>query len=108
MFARVSSGIAREGKLDELVQLANDTMAPRALEQEGCKGMLLLTHAGTGRAIAISLWETKGAMLASESSDYMRDQVARVGELLEEAGPSQTSYRVSGSWLRSAAAEVGR
>ena len=102
MYARVSNGIAREGQLDELVRLANETLAPRALEQEGCKGMLLLTHAGTGRAISISLWETEEALLASESSEYMREMIAEVGRYLEEAGPSQTSFRVSGSWLKSA------
>ena len=105
MYARVSNGIAREGRLEDLVRLASETLAPRALEQEGCRGMLVLTHAGTGRAISISLWETQEALLESESSDYMRELLAQVGELLEEAGPSQASYRVSGSWLKSAAAE---
>ena len=55
---------------------------------------------GIGRAIAISLWESEEAMLASESSDYMRQQVEEVGRFLEEAAPSTTSYRVSGTWLQ--------
>ena len=99
MFARVSNGIAREGRLDELVRLANEELAPKVLEQEGCRGVLVLTHAGSRRAISISLWESEETLLASESSDTMREQVARVGQLLEEAAPSQVSFRVSGSWL---------
>ncbi|MFQ5349311.1 MAG: putative quinol monooxygenase [Thermoanaerobaculia bacterium] len=108
MFARVSNGVAREGMLEELVRLANESLAPTALEQEGCRGMLLLTHAGSGRVIAISLWDTEEALLTSESGDYMRQMVARVADYLEEAGPSQQSFRVSGSWLRSAASREGR
>ena len=86
--------------MEELVRLAKENLAPKALEQEGCRGMLILTHAGSGRAIAISLWESEEAMLASESSDYMRQQVEEVGRFLEEAAPSTTSYRVSGTWLQ--------
>lgn len=102
MYARVSNGIAREGQLDELLRLANEKLAPLALEQEGCRGMLLLTDAGSGRAISISLWDTEEAMLESESSEYMREMVTEVGRYLEEAGPSQKSFRVSGSWLKNA------
>ena len=98
MFARVSNGVARAGKIDELVRLADETVVPEALEQKGCKGVLLLTHAGTGRVIAITLWATEEAMLESESSEYMREQVARVGALLEEEAPSTANFRVSGSW----------
>ncbi len=104
MYARLSNGVAREGKLEELVRLANDSLARRALEQEGCRGMLILTDAGSGQAISISLWDTKEALLASESSDAMREILVEVGEYLEEASPSQKSFRVSGSWLRDAAA----
>ena len=68
-------------------------------------GMVAALTPGTGRAIAISLWETEEALLASESSEYMQQQVAAVGEFLEEAAPSQTSFRVNGSWFPTAPTE---
>lgn len=94
MYARVSQGIAREGKLEELIGLIDESLAPDMSKRPGCRGMILLTHAGSGQGIVISLWDSRET-LEGDSSDYLTEQLSRVLPLLAEA-PSIRNFRVSG------------
>jgi heme-degrading monooxygenase HmoA len=95
MYARVAQGVAADGKLDELIRLIDESVAPEMSKQPGCRGMILLTHGGTGQAISISLWESAEALQEGEKSDYLTEQTAKALPLLAEA-PSIRSFRVSG------------
>jgi heme-degrading monooxygenase HmoA len=63
MFARVITAQAGAEGLDSLIRVARE-QAPGARQQPGFKGFYLLTDAETGKAITISLWETREEMEA--------------------------------------------
>ncbi len=94
MFARVLNGIVQPGKMDELVSLVNDQLGPRVSQRSGSKGILLLVDEGTRRAISISLWDSKEAMMDAETGSFLNDQLSQVLPLLEES-PSNRNFRVS-------------
>lgn len=59
MFARVTIGQVRLGKLDETIGLIGERLYPALKQQKGFKGALLLTSADTEKFIGITLWETE-------------------------------------------------
>jgi heme-degrading monooxygenase HmoA len=63
MFARVITAQAGPQGFDALISLAAGQV-PGATQQPGFKGFYLLTSAETGKAITISLWETREQMPA--------------------------------------------
>ena len=93
MVARVIQGVVSEGKMDEVERLVESALGPNVLEQKGSRGLLLLTHRGSGQAISISLWEDAEAM-QGESSEFLEHQLEQVLHLLEEA-PSVRDFQVS-------------
>ena len=94
MFARVVRGVAREGQVDELVRVVKENVIPEVRQQSGSTGMLLLTDAGSGQTISITLWESREAMVAGETSDYLAGLIDQVSSLLEET-PSVRDFAVS-------------
>ena len=68
MFARVITAQAGPQGLDGLIGLAREQI-PGAGQQPGFRGFYLLTNAETGKAMTISLWETREQMPAG-----IRDQ----------------------------------
>ncbi len=96
MYARVINGVVLSGKMDELISLVNEDLAPGMRSQPGSQGMLLLTDVGTGRSISISLWDSKETMMYGETNDFLADQLSQVLPLLEDA-PSTRNFRVSAS-----------
>jgi heme-degrading monooxygenase HmoA len=61
MFARVITAQAGAEGFDGTVRLAEQQL-PGARQLPGFKGYYLLTDAGTGKIIIISLWETREQM----------------------------------------------
>ena len=94
MYARVISGVVLPGKMDELVELVNEKLAPAGKEQQGMRSFMLLTDAGSGRALSISLWDSKEAMLEGENNQFLERQLEQVLPLLDEA-PSTRNFRVA-------------
>ncbi|MFQ5526359.1 MAG: hypothetical protein ACE5GX_08875 [Thermoanaerobaculia bacterium] len=96
MYARVINGVVLSDKMDEVIELVESELMPAFGDREGSNGMLLLTDVGSGRALCISLWENKDAMLEAETSDFLSEQLVKVLPLLDEA-PLTRNYRVSAS-----------
>jgi heme-degrading monooxygenase HmoA len=94
MFARVMSGLVKLGRMDELVSIYQDSIAPTAKEQKGFKNAILLTHPDTGKYVSITLWETKADMEAGEASGYLQEQVAKAGPTLA-GSPVRETFEVS-------------
>lgn len=61
MFARVITAQAGPQGFDGVVALAREQL-PAASQQPGFKGFYVLTSAETGKAMVISLWETRDQM----------------------------------------------
>ena len=85
MHARIVSGQFQPDKMEEAVSIYENSVAPAAKEQQGCKGASLLTDAKTGKFISISLWETEADMIAGEESGYLKEQIAKAAPTF--AGP---------------------
>ena len=95
MYARVTTGYAQPGKLDELEQYTRETLVPLLPQQQGCKGALFLTDRSANKVMAITLWETEAAMAAGEASGgYYREQLAKMAQLFASA-PIREAYEVT-------------
>ncbi len=85
MYARLVTVMIQRGNMDETVAMFRDSVVPALKEQEGFKGALLLTDRKAGKACAVVLWETEEDMLASETSGFYQDQIAKFAAVF--AGP---------------------
>ena len=75
MFARVTAYHAAEDS-QKLLEAFQDTIGP--LQQvEGFSHAYFLVDADTGRAISMTIWESEGAMAASEAGGEERRQRRR-------------------------------
>jgi heme-degrading monooxygenase HmoA len=63
MFARVITAETGADGFDSTMRFIRQQL-PRASQQPGFKGYYVLTDAGTGKFMAISLWETREQMEA--------------------------------------------
>ena len=89
MHARLVTAPGRSNELDQMTKLWHESVLPAARQQAGFKGALVLADPETGKAVSVSLWDTKDDMLAGEASGYYQEQVARfaplvTGELVRE------------------------
>ena len=80
--ARVLIANAHSGKTDELVRIVRDSIIPAAKQQQGFNGILLLNDHATSKGISITFWETEADMKASETSGYLREQLAKLANVL--------------------------
>lgn len=89
-YARMLSATVQSGKMDEGIQIVRDSVLPAARQQPGYRGYLLFTDRSSGKAVAITLWETEADRNAGESSGYVREQLGKVahlsvGQIVQEA-----------------------
>ena len=66
MFARVSEFEARPEQLDEMRREGVEHVLPALRIQEGFGGGLVLADRGSGKVLAVALWECEQAMDATE------------------------------------------
>ncbi len=91
MYARAWFVNAEPEKRDELVQALHNAVLPSARQQQGYKGYLALFDPGTGKAIAIALWETEADLKASEA--IAQAQAAQAARLFTST-PVREVYEV--------------
>jgi heme-degrading monooxygenase HmoA len=94
MYARVVTVSIQPDRLDEVIQVFRDSIWPAGKQQKGHKGGYLLTDRKTGKAISVALWETEADMTAGETSNYLREQIAKVASAFT-APPVTEHYEVS-------------
>ena len=82
MHARVTTFEGPVEAFEEGVQQARDQILPAVRQLAGFKGMYLLADRGSGKALAITLWESEEALRASEeAANRLRQQsAATMGE----------------------------
>jgi hypothetical protein len=90
MYARVMSAHVDVNRLDELANVVRGGILPSAEEQAGFKGMLGLIDPTTGKGLLISLWETAADLEATETSGYLRSEVAKATPFLRSATYRET------------------
>ena len=70
MFARVSEFEARPEQLDEMRREGVEHVLPALRIQKGFGGGLVLADRGSGKVLAVALWESEQAMDATEEAAH--------------------------------------
>lgn len=90
MFARQITIQIEDGKMDEVVRVYRESVVPASREQKGCRSMLLLTDAATGKCVSISIWDSRENMQTSEDNGYMEQQTAKFAGSIDGEPEMQT------------------
>lgn len=90
MHARATVAQFQPGTTDEAISILRDVMLPRAKEQRGFKGALILSDADNDRGIVITLWETEEDLLESSPPEDIIADVERLGELMTDSSTQHT------------------
>lgn len=86
MYARVTTVQISPYRLDEAIGIVRDHIVTAAQQQNGFKGYLMLVDRGTGKSLAISLWEQEDdRQVTGTNSDYYREAIGRVVPFLTDA-----------------------
>lgn len=85
MYARVVTNQIQAGKIDEWLELIRDSIVPALQERDGFRGFVALVDREHGKTIGYSMWDSEGALAASEASGHYQAQIAKLGAVL--AGP---------------------
>jgi quinol monooxygenase YgiN len=90
MHARIGTLHVHAQHFDRVIRMLRDTIMPSAQRQPGFSTFLVMGDREEGKVVGISLWETELDMLASESAEYLQDQVSRVIPFLR--GPAEFEH----------------
>ena len=77
MFARILRSRLKIDKIDDATRTFREDVLPLCREQQGFKGGYFMSDPKTGESVAITLWESREAMLANEQSHFFGEQVAK-------------------------------
>ncbi len=95
MHVRAATFQIQSGKTQEAIDIYNNSVVPAQKAQKGYQGSYLMTDAGSGKGLSISVWETEADMLAGESSGgYYEQQIENLASLLAGA-PALEHYELS-------------
>ena len=90
MYVRAGTRQIQSGKMQEAIDIANDSVVPAVKAQKGFRGIYFMTGAAGGNFLALSVWETEADMLASESDAFSLEPFAKIGALM--AGPPEFDH----------------
>jgi quinol monooxygenase YgiN len=80
-------------KIEEAIALFRDSVLPATEAQPGFKGARLLVDRGIGKAVIVTLWASEAEMKATETSGYLRTQLAKFSDYFT-APPTRESYEL--------------
>ena len=78
MYARVASMYVRTGAFDLVLRTMRETVLVATQREQGFSGMLIMSDRRASKVLAITLWESEAAMLASEEGESLQEQVSRL------------------------------
>ena len=86
MHVRAATIQVNSGKMQEVIDIYNNSVVPAQKAQKGYQGSYLMTDTSSGKGLAISVWETEADMLAGESSGgYYQEQIAKFASVVAGA-----------------------
>jgi heme-degrading monooxygenase HmoA len=94
MFARVLKSQLKIDKIAEATRIFQEVVIPLCREQSGFRGAYYMSDPKTGESLALTFWESKEAMLATEASRFFQEQVARFVPFYVKP-PIREAYEVS-------------
>ena len=85
MYVRAANVLVRPEKMQEVIDLHNDSLIPAAKAKKGWQGSYLMTDADGGKILSIPVWAPAAAMLASESgTGDLQEQLAKFDRVFPE------------------------
>ena len=95
MHVRAATVQIQSGKMQEAIDIYDNSVAPAIKAEKGFHRAYLLTDASSGKLLSITVWQSEADMLASESDGgYVKEQMAKIGVFF--AGPPELDhYEVS-------------
>ena len=94
MHVRAVTVQIQPGKIQETIDVYNDSVVTAAKAQKGFQGAYLMTDATSGKGLSITVWESEADMLAGETSGYFQEQIGKFASLF--AGPpTREHYELS-------------
>ena len=94
MYARMITFQVRQGMIDSMIAITQDSLVTVAKEQQGFRGGIALTDRGAGKIIGLTLWESESDMVSGENDGYLQVQVGSVEDLLADT-PILQHFEVS-------------
>lgn len=94
MFARLTIVQGKPDKIDEMIQIYEESVVPAAKSQKGYQGAYMLVDRSTGKGVSISLWDSEEDARANEQSGYYQEQVGKFKDFFT-APPVQEGYEVA-------------
>ncbi|MEK6276054.1 MAG: hypothetical protein AABM30_12080 [Actinomycetota bacterium] len=94
MYARVSTIQGATDQVEQGIDRIRGTTLPAIKEIEGFKGIVSLVDRQTGKGLTVTLWESEGALQASEEeANRLRSEAA--GNLGATGEPTVERYEVA-------------
>ena len=84
MFARVSTAHGRAEETEQVLAVWRQQILPAAQEQQGFRGVLVLSDRSSGKWYTLTLWDSQADAGRTMTSDYMRQALAQVGPYLTQ------------------------
>ena len=78
MFARVTTFYFRKDLIEKAIEIAKKSIVPAAKQQEGFVSFTVLVDRESGKALAITTWESKENMEANEKNQYYNEQLMKL------------------------------
>ncbi len=82
MYARLTTLVVLNDRLDELAAMLHDDLIPEARKQAGFANAKLLTDERTGTCILVSFWQSEAEMQASRENGFFDTQMAKIQHLM--------------------------
>ncbi len=93
MHARVVTVQAQAGKLDEIVKIYRESIAPAAKQQKGFQGATLFTDRANNKGISVTRWQTEADLQSGEASGFYQEQIGKIAPMLA-APPVRETYEI--------------
>jgi len=77
LFARVTSFLLVQDRVDEAVRLYETSVIPAARSQKGFRGAFLLIDRASGRGQSVTVWRSEDDAAVNEASRYYQEQLAK-------------------------------
>ena len=94
MHVRVASAKVQQGKMQELIDIYNNSIVPSFKTLKGFKSAYLMTDVGSYTALSVTVWESEAVLTEAEASSTYQEIVAAASHIL--GGPIDSdTYELS-------------
>ena len=91
--ARFVHATIHPDRIEEAIALFRDSVLPVTQVQPGFQGARLLIDRGIGKGVIVTLWASEAEMKATETSGYLRQQLAKFSSLFISP-PTREAYEL--------------